>query len=162
MYKRRLFNKQVLAFRSTVCLLCVAPAPTVPGSRPGAALPGGSAEPLHGDLLPPACPQHRRLPACPLPSVPACVRSFPIPVPQEAAPPSRSGRTGTLLALERCPGSLEGLMESWDALPGHPSHQDTYHNHPTKASFLPGHHSTIASCGDKCSPQTEATGRSAP
>lgn len=91
----------------------------------------------------------------PLPSVPAYVCSFPVPAPQGGyfpIPPPRapapvSGRTRTLLllALERCPGSLEGLRESWDGttiLPGHPSssghpsHQD---NRPTKASFLPGH-----------------------
>lgn len=121
-----------------------------PGPLPGAALPGGStpgaAEPFHGDLLPPACPQRRRPPGpgpclSPPPSVPAWLCPFPVPAPQDGCspiPPRRApapvpGRTGTLPALERCPGSLEGLSESWDGtatLPGHPSHQDAHHSRP--------------------------------
>lgn len=129
-----------------------------PGPAPGTALPGGSspsaAEPFHRDLLPPACPQHRRPPgpgSLPVPAFPrslpvsALSRSWPL---RMAVPPSRSWQSRTLLPLERCPGSLEGLRESWGGtatLPGHPCYQDTCHTrttipprHPFHQSILPG------------------------
>lgn len=111
----------------------------------------------------------------PLPSVPACVRSCPVPAPQDGCspiPPRRvpapgSGLIRTLfLALERCP--WKGLGRAGVArppcqdthpigtpiTPGQPFHQGIF---PTRASIPPGH-----PAGDKCSSQAEAPGKNVP
>lgn len=140
------------------------PRAEVPGPAAGAALPGGSApgaaEPFHRDLLPPACPQHRRPPGPGFLPVPASLGPclcllFPGPSPSGwlFPHPAPEGTSAGLRAdqdslpprsrkVPREPGRAQGEL-GWHDHParapissGHPSHQD---NRPTKASFLPGH-----------------------
>lgn len=129
----------------------LAPCAEDPGPAPGAAVPGcsapGAAEPFHRDLLPPACPQHRRPPgpgSLPVPASlsPRLCLLFPGPSPSvrlfsHAAPED----TGTGLRADqdslrsgevpREPGRAQGEL-GWHGHPtrtpipsGHPSHQGT-------------------------------------